>query len=88
MAVSVPNVRRLLLCLTGAVVLSACGDNSVQQDAPAAVATPAAATAPATATVTAVPDSLAFSAPLVGGGTLDFADYAGTPLLVWFWAPT
>jgi hypothetical protein len=31
---------------------------------------------------------LAFPAPLVGGGTLDFADYAGTPLLLWFWAPT
>jgi hypothetical protein len=89
MAVSVPNVRRLLLCVTGALVLSACGDNSVQNDASGAVAPPPAVTSPAaTAAPGAVPDTLAFSAPLVGGGTLNFADYAGTPLLLWFWAPT
>ena len=35
-----------------------------------------------------VPDALAFSAPLVGGGTIDLADYAGKPVLLWFWAPT
>jgi hypothetical protein len=89
MAVSVLNVRRLLLCLTGALVLLSCGDNTVQDDASGAVAAQPAATSPAaTAAATAVPDTLAFSAPLVGGGTLDFADYAGTPLLLWFWAPT
>jgi hypothetical protein len=89
MAVSVPSVRRLLLCFTGALVLSACGDNRVQDDASGAIATPPAATSPAaTPAAAAVPDTLTFSAPLVGGGTLNFADYAGTPLLVWFWAPT
>jgi hypothetical protein len=32
--------------------------------------------------------SLAFSAPQVGGGTIDMAAYAGQPVLLWFWAPT
>jgi hypothetical protein len=36
----------------------------------------------------AVPEALAFKAPLVGGGELNLADYAGKPVLLWFWAPT
>jgi hypothetical protein len=64
-------------------------------------ATPQASTAPALpsttavttvaapgTTATAVPEALAFKAPLVGGGELNLADYAGKPVLLWFWAPT
>lgn len=34
------------------------------------------------------PDALQFTAPLVGGGSLDFTQYAGTTVALWFWAPT
>ncbi len=36
---------------------------------------------------TAVPDVLDFTAPRLGGGTIDGAQYAGAPLAIWFWAP-
>jgi hypothetical protein len=87
MADSVPYVRRLLLCAIGVAVLSACGDNTTTQPvaAPAPVATAAAPSTPSTG---AIPDSLAFSASRVGGGTVNLADYAGKPVLLWFWAPT
>ncbi len=83
MATSLIFMRRLLLCLVGAAALSACGDNSTTP--PAAAPPTAAATAPGPA---AVPDSLAFAASRVGGGTVNLADYAGKPVLLWFWAPT
>ena len=87
MAVSVSFVRRLLVCVIGVVALSACGDDSVQSPAAAApAATAAAASAPAATAPSS--DTLAFTAPLVGGGTIDLAQYAGTPVLLWFWAPT
>jgi hypothetical protein len=34
-----------------------------------------------------VPDLLRFSAPLVGGGELNGAEYAGAAVAFWFWAP-
>lgn len=34
-----------------------------------------------------VPAALQFSAPVVGGGSLDLASFAGTTVLFWFWAP-
>ena len=36
----------------------------------------------------AVPAALQFSAPAVGGGEVDAAEFSGTPTLFWFWAPT
>ena len=89
MAVSVLFVRRWLLCAMGVIVLSACGDDRVQPPAanPPAVSAPAA-TSVSAATEAGVPESLAFTAPRVGGGVIDMAQYAGTPVLVWFWAPT
>jgi hypothetical protein len=91
MAVSVAFVRRALLCLTGVIALAACGDDRVQSpaatNAPAVTSVTSVTSAASTAT-TLVPASLAFSAPLVGGGSLDFSQYAGTPVLIWFWAPT
>jgi hypothetical protein len=32
-------------------------------------------------------DVLDFTAPLVGGGTLHGAEYAGEDVAIWFWAP-
>lgn len=89
--------RRLLpICLAG--VLVACGggadtESSATQPAPAVVTeAPAATAAPtggsdAPAPVGAVPAALDFSAPLVGGGTIELGASAGRPVLLWFWAP-
>lgn len=76
-------VRRLLLCVIGVTVLAACGDDSIVRpaSAPSPVVTEASNSG-------AIPDSLAFSAPRVGGGSINMADYAGKPVLLWFWAPT
>lgn len=35
----------------------------------------------------AIPALLDFTAPAVGGGTVDGADHAGKPVALWFWAP-
>ncbi|MEM9515706.1 MAG: hypothetical protein AAGA42_12695 [Actinomycetota bacterium] len=52
--------------------------------APAATAAPAPTDAPAPP----APQALQFSAPLVGGGTIDpAAEFTGKPTLMWFWAP-
>jgi len=78
-------VRRLLLCAIGVTALVACGSPDAQPAEPLAAPS---ATATASSATPAVPQSLAFSAPRVGGGTIDMATYAGKPVLLWFWAPT
>jgi len=60
-------------------------------EAPGTDAPAEATTAPAADTVepaAVVPEVLAFTAPLVGGGTFDGAAAAGKPTVFWFWAPT
>ena len=87
-------MRRLVWSVIGIVALASCGDPSRQVDPAAQPAASAAAATAATAAPTAssahgaVPESLVFSAPRVGGGTVDMSDYAGKPVLLWFWAPT
>lgn len=34
------------------------------------------------------PEALQFTAPMVGGGEIDFTRYAGQTVALWFWAPT
>ena len=80
--------------LAGALV--ACGGatdpgSSAAQPAPTAAA-PAATTAAdgggdAPAPTGDVPAALDFSAPLVGGGSIELGASAGRPVLLWFWAP-
>ena len=79
--------RRLApLCLAGALV--ACG--GADEPSAATLSTTPAATADS---APAAPDGapaagpLAFSAPLVGGGTIELGASAGRPTLLWFWAP-
>ena len=48
---------------------------------------PARTTARRTSATSAAPAALAFSAPTVGGGTLDLSTYAGKNVAFWFWAP-
>ena len=61
-------------------------------NAPSTEATSEATTTPAADTTgpaaVVVPEVLAFTAPLVGGGTFDGATAAGKPTVFWFWAPT
>lgn len=88
-------MRRSLVIATAAVlVLSACGPDprtgspgtsSSVAGAGSTVAptAPAGSGDPATA-----PEALRFSAPAIGGGTLDLATYAGQTVAFWFWAPT
>lgn len=81
----------VLLALATGVTLTACG----QDEAGEAAATPSTARAAVATTATtiaatadpAAPDALRFTAPLVGGGEVDLAGYAGQPVLLWFWAP-
>ncbi len=85
-------MRRLLLSVVGVALLAACGDpasSSTELTTPAVgAAVSAPGTTPAAADHSAVPDSLAFTAPRVDGGTINMADFAGKPVLLWFWAPT
>lgn len=43
---------------------------------------------PADTAAEAAPEVLQFAAPLLGGGSLDFTQYAGRTVALWFWAPT
>lgn len=74
--------RRLIaLALVGGL-LAACGtDRSSAQ--PGDTSGPVG-----TAATTGVPESLQFSAPLVGGGSVDFSRFSGQTVALWFWAPT
>jgi len=71
------------------VAIAACGSGGSNDDATGgAGSTPASAAVTETATGAVVPELLDFRAPLVGGGELDSATFAGTPVVYWFWAPT
>ena len=74
------------MSVIGVVTLSACGAAASGSE-PTSMP-PATASNGTVANAVSVPDVLAFSAPRVGGGTVDLADYAGKPVLLWFWAPT
>jgi len=49
---------------------------------------PAGAPEPAITATEAAPEVLQFTAPLLGGGTLGFTQFAGRTVAMWFWAPT
>lgn len=86
-------MRRATLLLLSAVLVSACGPDP----ATGSVAVPASTSPAATGTGStggtgttapaAVPEALRFTAPLVGGGTLDATTLADKPTVFWFWAP-
>jgi hypothetical protein len=43
---------------------------------------------PDTVAAVQAPEALQFAAPMVGGGEIDFTQYAGQTIALWFWAPT
>ncbi|MFK8023710.1 MAG: hypothetical protein AB8G26_07080 [Ilumatobacter sp.] len=74
------------LAIAAGLVAAACGGGSDTAAEPAPVVTePQGADAPAPS---GIPEALAFSSPLVGGGQLDAATLADKPTAFWFWAPT
>ena len=78
----------VLLALATGVTLTACGQDQAGEAATAPTTAPAAAAGPAGEPAAPdAPDALRFTAPLVGGGEVDLAGYAGQPVLLWFWAP-
>ncbi len=86
--------RVLAATVLATTALAACGgtDEPAAEPAPAPAATAAPADEPAEQSATdapggAVPAALDFSAPLVGGGEIEMGQYAGRPVLLWFWAP-
>jgi hypothetical protein len=68
--------------------LAACGADPATTAPAATAAAPTSAPAAAPLTTVAAPSSLQFSADLVAGGQVDFRQYAGQTLALWFWAPT
>lgn len=75
-------MRRDLACLVAfGLALVACGNDG----------SPAASTPESSIASSAggeAPEALRLTAPLVGGGTIDLSQYAGTTVALWFWAPT
>ena len=87
------RLRIALAALTVAGALSACGDDRSASDTAAANTAVANTAVVDTAVVdtavanAAAPAALQFSAPSVGGGAIDFTQFAGKPVVLWFWAP-
>ena len=86
----------LFIAVLASALLAACGADpaatapaaGATTTAPAAVSTASTATPTTVPTTAVAPSSLQFSADLVAGGTVDFRQYAGQTLALWFWAPT
>lgn len=82
--------RPALLGLT-VLLLAACGDATAESEVPKGDPIPEVASEapqPEGADTAEAAGALQFSAPLVGGGELDFRQFAGTTVALWFWAPT
>jgi hypothetical protein len=90
------------LTVGGILALVACGGGDDAAEAPTepptspitsptATSTPAATSSASTpdrgSNAAAVPEALDFAAPLVGGGQIEMGEFAGRPVLLWFWAP-
>jgi hypothetical protein len=78
-----PSRLPFAVLAAAAALVVGCGGGSGEQSAPRSAPT----SSPATAASAAVPDVLAFTAPLVGGGELDASTLAGETAVFWFWSP-
>lgn len=86
-------MRRAIAVLAVLGLLSvACAGPATRPDSPRATA-PTAALSPSpgpdagSAPPSPAPEELRFEAPLLSGGTVRGATYAGADLVIWFWAP-
>lgn len=83
-------LRPTLVGLT-VLLLAACGDATAESkvaDGGATTEVASKAADPEGTDTAGAAEVLQFSAPLVGGGELDFRQFAGTTVALWFWAPT
>jgi len=88
-----PSTRRPVVAVLAVACLLVTGAACAGGGQPSGIATGTSAGAPAVSTLppasgqsTAVPATLAFSAPVVGGGQFDGASLASKPAVLWFWA--
>ncbi|MFM7684550.1 MAG: hypothetical protein ACKPDI_01335 [Actinomycetota bacterium] len=86
----------LSAAFAAALLLGACGPDpatgsvavpATQPPAVASTATGATTLTTEGGGTTNAPEALQFTAPLVGGGTLDATTLADKPTVFWFWAP-
>jgi len=79
----------LAIAAASAFVVAACGATPAPQRAEPAP--PSRSSEPETGLTgvspVQVPEILRFEAPLLGGGVLHGADFAGSDVAIWFWAP-
>lgn len=74
---------------TAAPEATAAVDTTPGDTAPGDTSAPAPDTTPGdSAPAVEAPAALQFTAPAVGGGEIDFTEYAGRSVVLWFWAPT
>ncbi|WP_304452039.1 redoxin domain-containing protein [Nocardiopsis sp. YSL2] len=80
------RIRIAAVASAAALLLSACGapDTDGGQAGPDGAAAPSDTAPPADGSGA---DHLDFTAPTVGGDDVEGADYAGRPVVLWFWAP-
>lgn len=86
------RARTAVALVTLTLVAAACGgEPATTTDAGSSAAPPSGDGSTQTQTGTlapaGIPEILEFEAPLLGGGTLRGADYAGKDVAFWFWAP-
>jgi hypothetical protein len=78
---------RVVLALAVVASLVACSDADQRRNDAGATVPGTTASLSAQAPTDALPAVLDFSAPRLGGGTIEGADYQGQDLALWFWAP-
>ena len=78
--------RSVFAVMITGLLLVACGDDAAGPAAAPVASSPVASSSHVPDA--AMPEALQFSAPLVGGGSIDFTQYAGRTVALWFWAPT
>ena len=90
-----PRISLATLALAGFVLAGGVACSNSGNTTPASDSTPTSGSTLATSVESSAvspnleaPAALQFSAPLVGGGTIDFSQYAGQTVALWFWAPT
>ena len=78
----------LLAACGGATAESTVSDGKATTEVASEAPEPAGTGTAEAADTAEAAEVLQFVAPLVGGGELDFRQFAGATVALWFWAPT
>ncbi|HWC72028.1 MAG TPA: hypothetical protein VG993_12785 [Actinomycetota bacterium] len=90
------STRRSIGSVAALLILAACSSEGVEDGAGRSPSGSPASPAPSSASEVAAtpeqedgptPEVLRFSAPRLGGGTIEGEDYSGRDVALWFWAP-